>query len=99
MRTGIFRRLLAIVMTLVCVLAYVVFEPASALAENAREERQMSENIASINSAWESSYSTYSPLVGELTNERDEAVKRFRREDGAIELVYWCRCEAQSCIY
>ena len=87
MSTGTFRRLLAIVMTLVCVFAYVVFEPASALAENAREERQMSENIASINSAWESSYSTYSRLVGELTNERDEDTKRFRREDGAIELV------------
>ena len=49
-----FKRMLAIVMTLVCVFAYVVFEPASALAENAREEKQLTENINEINSIWES---------------------------------------------
>ncbi len=74
-------------MTLVCFFAYVVFEPASALAENAREEKQLSENINEINSIWSQDGNKYSRLVGELTNERDEAVKRFRREDGAIELI------------
>ena len=74
-------------MTLVCVFAYVVFEPASALAENAREEKQLSENINEINSIWSQDGEKYSRLVGELADERDEAVKRFRREDGAIELV------------
>ena len=87
MSTGTFRRILAIVMTLVCVFAYVVFEPASALAENAREEKQLSENINEINSIWSQDGEKYSRLVGELADERDEAVKRFRREDGAIELV------------
>ncbi|MBR4628780.1 MAG: DNRLRE domain-containing protein, partial [Ruminococcus sp.] len=82
-----FKRMLAIVMTLVCFFAYVVFEPASALAENAREEKQLSENINEINSIWSQDGEKYSPLAGELTDERDEAVKRFRREDGAIELV------------
>ena len=87
MSTGTFRRILAIVMALVCVSAYVVFEPASALAENAREEKQLSENINEINSIWSQDGNKYSRLVGELADERDEAVKRFRREDGAIELV------------
>ena len=87
MSTGTFRRILAIVMTLVCVFAYVVFEPASALAENAREEKQLTENVQEINSIWSQDGEKYSPLVGELTNERDEDIKRFRREDGAIELI------------
>ena len=87
MSTGTFKRILAIVMTLVCVFAYVVFEPASALAENAREEKRLSENINEINSIWSQDGNKYSRLVGELNNERDEDTKRFRREDGAIELV------------
>ncbi len=87
MNTGMIRRILAIVMTLVCVFAYVVFEPASAMAAGSRNERMLSENIETINGMWESDPNVYVPLVGELTDERDEAVKRFRREDGAIELV------------
>ena len=74
-------------MTLVCFFAYVVFEPASALAENAREGKQLTENVQEINSIWSQDGEKYSRLLGELSEERDEAVKRFRREDGAIELV------------
>ncbi len=87
MSTGTFKRILAIVMTLVCVFAYVVFEPASAMAAGSRNERMLSENIETINGMWESDPNAYVPLVGELTSEREEAVKRFRRADGATELV------------
>ena len=87
MSTGTFKRILAIVMTLVCFFAYVVFEPASALAKDAREKKQLTENIREINSIWSQDGNKYSRLVGELTNERDEDIKRFRREDGAIELI------------
>ncbi len=87
MNTRELKRLLAIVMTLVCMFAYVLFEPASVLAANARSDRLLTENIAAINGAWGNDYRTYSPLVGEMADERDEDVKRFRREDGAIELV------------
>ena len=81
------KRLLALIMTLVCVFAYVVFEPASALAEEIRTENALTEYADEMNGIWENEPNTYSPLVGELADERDEDVKRFRRADGATELV------------
>lgn len=74
-------------MTLVCVFAYVVYEPASALADQIRSDNELTENIDTINSIWENEPNAYSPLVGELTEERDEDVKRFRRADGSYEIV------------
>jgi hypothetical protein len=82
-----FKKLIAVIMTLVCVFAYVVFEPASAMAEGARESRQLTENARAMNDAWANEEYAYSPLVGELAGERREFEKRFRRADGATELI------------
>ena len=87
MNTLSFKRLLAVIMTLVCVFAYIVFEPTSALAEGIRKDNELTENIDTINSIWDNEPNSYSPLTGELTEGRDEAVKRFRRADGSYELV------------
>ncbi len=87
MRTSNTKRLLAAALTLVCVFAYVVFEPTSMLAEGIRAENELSENIDAINSIWGSKPDPYSPLVGELADERDEDVKRLCRADGSDEMV------------
>ena len=87
MSTGALKRYIAIIMTLVCVFAYVVFEPTSALAEGIRSDNELTENIEAINGIWANEPNSYSPLVGEMADDRDEAVKRFRRADGSYEMV------------
>ena len=65
-----FKKLIAVIMTLVCVFAYVVFEPASAMAEGARESRQLTENARAMNDAWAKEEYGDSPLVGGLAGGR-----------------------------
>ena len=84
-------KLLSIALTLIMIFVSYVAMPAKALAEEA-ERAELAENIeqyAAANDFSQDNTLTYSPLVGELREDRDESVKVFRRADGAQEAVIY----------
>ena len=84
-------KLLSIALTLIMIFVSYVAMPAKALAEEA-ERAVLAENIeqyAAANDFSQDNTLAYSPLVGELREERDESVKVFRRADGAQEAVIY----------
>ncbi len=80
-------KLVAVLLTIICAFAYVVYEPAAAIAQDIMAEEQLSENAQALNSVWQTDTDGYSPLIGELIEYRGESEKRFRRADGAIEYI------------
>ena len=83
------KRLIAAIMVLVCFFAYVIYEPTVSLAKTLAEGRELTENIDEMNSVWEQETDKYSPLLGEFSDEREEDIKRFRRADGATEVIVY----------
>ena len=84
-------KLLSIALTLIMIFVSYVAMPAKALAEDA-ERAILAENIeqyAAANDFSQDNTLAYSPLKGELTEERDESMKVFRRADGAQEAVVY----------
>lgn len=85
-------RIISLFMSVVCLFAFSLFEPTYSVAAQIQYNNETSEEIESSNAIWDDADSLefeYSPLIGEITELRDEAVKQFRREDGAIELVMY----------
>ena len=83
------KQLIAVIMVLVCFFAYVIYEPTVSLAKTLAEGRELTENIDEMNSVWEQETDKYSPLLGEFSDEREEDIKRFRRADGATEVIVY----------
>jgi len=82
---------LSFVLTLIMVFVSYVAMPVKALADEAEEAAQ-SEAIAAYAAANDFSQGNelkYSPLTGELPEERNESMKVFRRADGAQEAVVY----------
>ena len=83
------KQLIAVILVLVCFFAYVIYEPTVSLAKTLAEGRELTENIDEMNSGWEQETDKYSPLLGEFSDEREEDIKRFRRADGATEVIVY----------
>ena len=85
-----FKRIFAAVMSAICLFAFSLFEPLYAISDMVTTDRQTSEAITELNDVWdegdEGRYLAYSPIIGELTELRQESEKHLRREDGASEL-------------
>ncbi len=84
-------KLLSVALALIMVFVSYIAMPAKALAEEAEEAEQIEaiEAYADANDFSQDNSLTYSPLVGELREERDESMKVFRRADGAQEAVIY----------
>ena len=84
-------KLLSIALALIMVFVSYIAMPAKALADEAEEAEQTEaiEAYADANDFSQDNSLTYSPLVGELREDRDESVKVFRRADGAQEAVVY----------
>ena len=86
-------RTFSFLMAVICLFAFSLFEPIYAITEQKAADKQTSEAIAELNDIWDESEKgsslAYSPIVGELTDQRSEDTKRLRRADGAIELVMY----------
>ena len=82
---------LSFVLTLIMVFVSYVAMPAKALAEDAEETAQSEaiEAYADANDFSQNHALEYSPLIGELSEDRDESIKVFRRADGAKEAVVY----------
>lgn len=82
-KTHLFRKTVSILMTTVL----LCLSPLCDLQMNAAYAAPPTdEEIAEENTAWDASGSegvSYSPLLGELTDERAQNTKTFLREDGA----------------
>ena len=91
MKRTLEKKLLSIALTLIMIFVSYVAMPAKALAEEAKEAEQTEaiEAYADANDFSQDNSLAYSPLVGELREERDESVKVFRRADGAQEAVIY----------
>ncbi len=85
------KRIISVAMTLIMVFVSYVAMPAKAIADNAEEAEQTEaiEAYADANDFSQDNSLAYSPLVGELREDRDESVKVFRRADGAQEAVFY----------
>jgi RHS repeat-associated protein len=88
-----FKRIFAAVMSAICLFAFSLFEPLYAISDMVTTDRQTSEAITELNDVWdegdEGRYLAYSPIIGELTELRQESEKHLRREDGASELIVY----------
>jgi hypothetical protein len=82
------KRILSGLLILVSLFVYYVGNPLKALAE----EQEVTENIEEYAEATDFAIGgeeEYSPLVGEISELREERVKQLRRADGAIEAVIY----------
>ena len=84
-------KLLSIALALIMVFVSYIAIPAKALAEDAEEAAQAEaiEAYADANDFSQDNALEYSPLIGELSEGRDESIKVFRRADGAKEAVIY----------
>ena len=85
------QRLAGILLVAVMLFVSYIAIPAKALAEDAEEAAQAEaiEAYADANDFSQDHALEYSPLIGELSEGRDESIKVFRRADGAKEAVIY----------
>ena len=85
-------RLLSMVMAIVCLFAFSLFESAYGITETVKAENRLDNSIDTLNEIWNGDDQDelgYSPLVGELTELRESDIKHFRRADGISEMVVY----------
>lgn len=85
-------RLLSMFMAVICLFTFSLFQPIYGVTMQFESEEERDKAIESYNNIWndlDSKGLDYSPIVGELTELRDENTKQFRRADGAVELIMY----------
>lgn len=85
-------RLLSMLMAVICLFVFSLFQPIYGITTQVKADSYLDKSIENYNAVWDDTGSQeleYSPIIGELTELRDEDVKQFRRADGAIELVMY----------
>ncbi len=85
------KRALSIALAMVMVFVGYIAMPARAIAEGSARTAlaEAIEAYAEANDFSQDNSLAYSPLVGEMWEERDESMKVFRRADGAQEAVLY----------
>ena len=85
------QRITGVLLSAIMLFVSYIALPAKAIADDAEEAAQTEaiEAYADANDFSQDNSLAYSPLVGELREDRDESVKVFRRADGAQEAVVY----------